>query len=337
MCADFKEHEPNTVSFTGLNTGNFTWNIVNKDLIQNILNASNKKKFESKPFTIAKLQWILQLYPNGNKEDNKGNVKVFLKLLAMPSGLDSIVFSRIITCNQTLTNNSFFRTFKKDGDRTSWPDRTLLLTEWVQINPDHLSISLSINIIQLILNEQNDYDRISRLGSYLYVQQLGPDNKTYTNNSKYIYTINQTSLYAMKQWTWGKSMYSNIFDNLWQICLNPGGKDEARMGFVGIYLKLCNLPSYVKSIKVKYKITCDQTNDIEAYEYEFGIDTQSYGYAKLMPSSILRSLNSLSFTININILEVKFERDEDKLFHTIYDQYEALIDDCSPHLCFCLA
>ena len=102
----------------------------------------------------------------------------------------------------------------------------------------------------------------------------------------------------------------------------PGGQNEAGKDYVAILLQLCNLPSFVKAIKVKYRITCDQTHDQEADTYEFGIDKQSWGTAKLMPSSKLRSLNNLSFKLNIEILEVKFENDKNELLSTIYDQYE---------------
>ena len=321
MCAEFKEHEPssNIISFTGPNAGSFTWNIIDKNLIQNILNAPNKQKFESKPFTIAQLQWILQLYPNGSRDDNKGSVKVYLKLLAMPAGLDSIICSRVISYNQTFANHSYISTFNKSGHRLGVPDGLLIL-EWQSLISDKLAISVAIRILQLGLKKESNFLRISRLGSYLQHQNIA--NKTYTNDSEYVYIVDQALLNSMKRWPWGKGVSSNIFDNLWQIVVHPGGKNEMYKDNVCVMLQLCNIPPFVKSIKVNWKIKCDQTYNSIFDTKTYDIMNQSDGEFKLMTSSKLGSLNGLSFTLNISILEVTFENDENKLLNTIYDQTE---------------
>ena len=85
MYTELKENQTfsqEIVSFKGLNSGRYTWNINDNDVIHKILNASNKQKFESKPFTLAKLQWMLELYPNGDDIDAKGSVVVFFGINA---------------------------------------------------------------------------------------------------------------------------------------------------------------------------------------------------------------------------------------------------------------
>ena len=126
----------------------------------------------------------------------------------------------------------------------------------------------------------------------------------------------------MKKWKWGKMVSSNLFDNLWKIQIRPGGHDAARKDFVAIYIEICNFPPFVISIKANWKITCDQTNDIYTNTRDFSIDNDSYGIPQLMPTSKFRSLTGLSFTLNISILEVKFENDKNKLLDIIYDQNE---------------
>ena len=52
----------------------------------------------------------------------------------MPPGLDSIVCSIIILCDQTLASHAFIRTLKKSGDKSGWHDRNVLLSEWKTLN-----------------------------------------------------------------------------------------------------------------------------------------------------------------------------------------------------------
>ena len=82
MCAEFKEHviEAQSVSYNGPNAGSFTWEITDKDMISKILNASNKQKFESDPFTMAKLRWSIELYPNEDDDDSEGSVNAFFEI-----------------------------------------------------------------------------------------------------------------------------------------------------------------------------------------------------------------------------------------------------------------
>lgn len=137
MCAEITEQKvslPKPVCFKGPNTGNFTWNITDKKLIQNILNASNKQLFESEPFTMANLRWIIQLHPNGDDQNAKGSVNVFVKLLSMPPGLSSITFARIISCKQTFASSMFIKKLTKSENQTGWPDRFVLLSEWSALN-----------------------------------------------------------------------------------------------------------------------------------------------------------------------------------------------------------
>ena len=55
----------------------------------------------------------------------------------------------------------------------------------------------------------------------------------------------------MKKWKWDKMIEPNIFDNLWQIRIKPGGHDEARKDSGALYLRICNLPPFVRSMKAK--------------------------------------------------------------------------------------
>jgi len=239
MCSEMKENNNksnNMTGFNGLNSATYTWNINDNNLVQKILKASNEQLFESDPFSLSKLQWILLLYPNGNKKEDEGSANVFLKLLSMPIGLDKIVVSTIIKCNQTYSSHTYIKTFTKSGGTWGWSDRTVLLSEWNDLNCNRISITVSINIVQLQLSHNHQYLEMYRL------MQPKPDiqTKSYTNESSisstYKYVVNdQNLLTVMKKCQWGKQFESSIFDNIWKIQIKPSGPDEERKDYMAVY------------------------------------------------------------------------------------------------------
>ena len=81
--------------FTGMNCASFTWNMTDKSLIKQILNASNGELFQSKSFIMTKLPWKLQLHPNGIDKKRKGIVTISLLLLSCPTALHEMAISRM--------------------------------------------------------------------------------------------------------------------------------------------------------------------------------------------------------------------------------------------------
>eukprot|EP01083_Nonionella_stella_P088192 245615_1 len=67
------------IKMIGLNS--FVWNIDDLKLIRQMLFARWKHQISSDVFQIAKLNWKIELYPNGYNEKTKGFCGVLVKLL----------------------------------------------------------------------------------------------------------------------------------------------------------------------------------------------------------------------------------------------------------------
>ena len=141
----------------GSNSGKFEWSVKDIQIIQRMLNATNKQLFESRPFIMAKLKWIIQLYPNGDNDKNTGSIKVYLKLLSMPIQVSKIIVSRTIRCNKTMASCTGINAFSEAGQRRAWGDNRLSLNEWKSLNLSALSISVSIKVNHIVMNPNSNY------------------------------------------------------------------------------------------------------------------------------------------------------------------------------------
>ena len=194
----------------GVNCGNNTWTIDNKKLIHRILNAKVGELFESKPFKMAQLLWTIRLYPNGNNNNSKGSVKIFLKLVSMPHTLSQIILS-YTTCDPlSMSTSTAMDIYLKNGDSKGWLNRSLILKEWKQCNNlSIIQIVVSVNIIKIKLKKHALY-----LSHYRFNQQLP---SPYPTKQRLIYQIDTYTLSKFKQSYYGKRYESVIFNNMWKI------------------------------------------------------------------------------------------------------------------------
>eukprot|EP01083_Nonionella_stella_P050428 134136_1 len=82
-------------------SGTFQWHIDDPTLINKILSAKCGDIFESdEVFQVGKLNWKIQLCPNGASERGKGYCGVGARLLEMPSSWKSIFCQLHIECPQ---------------------------------------------------------------------------------------------------------------------------------------------------------------------------------------------------------------------------------------------
>eukprot|EP01084_Bolivina_argentea_P281095 480883_1 len=77
-----------------INEGLYIWKISNPQMVNKMLTANNCSKFESETFTMAKLQWKLAIFPNGNNKELEKYFIIHLRLLSLPSIIESITFGR---------------------------------------------------------------------------------------------------------------------------------------------------------------------------------------------------------------------------------------------------
>eukprot|EP01083_Nonionella_stella_P243340 848031_1 len=82
-----------------MNTGTYTWRIVDPNLIRKIQSAKCGDWFRSDVFQVVELNWKIKLCPNGWKEQNKGYCGVYV-LFGTPSSWRSMFCQLHIECPQ---------------------------------------------------------------------------------------------------------------------------------------------------------------------------------------------------------------------------------------------
>eukprot|EP01084_Bolivina_argentea_P295947 509630_1 len=112
--------------------------------------AKNKDEFVSDTFEMASMNWCIQVYPNGNRDNNIGSFNVYLKLLSSPpqKGTKIIIFRRIY-CKEYHSSYSAIISYKKDRSN-GWPYYTLSLTEIKNSKLNTLTFIINIQILRII-------------------------------------------------------------------------------------------------------------------------------------------------------------------------------------------
>eukprot|EP01083_Nonionella_stella_P004044 11632_1 len=294
------------VVHTGENCGHNTWSIHNKKLVQQILSAKVGELFESKPFKMAQMLWTIRLYPNGNNNNSKGSVKIFLKLVSMPHVLEQIILSYTTSCPLSMASSTALDIYLKSGDSKGWLNRSLLLNEWKQMKPNMIQIIVSVNIFKVKFKK---YAVNGILSHYRFNQ-----NETfsiYPKKQKLIYKIDNYTLNKFKQSYYGKRYESAIFNHMWRLRWFPNGANHDCATFMSIYLVLCRIPFKITQLTTKYRITCKELNRSISAVDDFSFAASNWGKSKFIALQDIEHLNSLTFIVDIEILnEIASDRDD---------------------------
>ena len=299
----------------GDNTGNYEWKITDNKMMRIILSAKNKQLFESPEFIMANLRWKLTLYPNGATESAIGSVNIYLKLVSFPGSLSSIGVSLGIFCKQTMTSYSYLIDYTKDGDSKGLPAGTLLLSEWKKSNLKNITIVTCIKVHHMKLKASSKF--LAMLNMLNTSPSLNLIEQNYKNPIKFVDKIRNNKLINMMKKSWNKRKFeSQPFDNMWILTYYPNGSAPEMKGKFGVFLQLCDLPPFIKTIKCKYNIKCQETNDQFGFDEELKFDKFGSG-AHFMKFESIQSLQTLTFEVNIDIKEVIFVDTKD--IYNVYD------------------
>eukprot|EP01084_Bolivina_argentea_P279610 478041_1 len=106
------------------------------------------------------MNWCIEVYPNGNRDNNVGSFNVFLKLLSSPSqnGTKTIVFQRIY-CKEYHSSYSGISPYEKD-DSYGWGDYSLSLNEIQNSKLNTLTVIINIQILKIINESSNGMEII---------------------------------------------------------------------------------------------------------------------------------------------------------------------------------
>ena len=290
--------------FTGVNSGSYIWKIDDKLRINNILNSCNGQLFESILFTMNKLKWQIRLYPNGNQQGNRGSVKVFLKLIELPTNFDRIMLSFSLLCDKGMSCHTDMRIYNKSGQGSGWLDNTLSLQEWRSMNINSVSLLITIKVHYIILKKEVFMNNDSILSRFV-PQEINLDNNgKIPLKTRGIYHISKLMMNAFKWSHNGKRMESAIYDQMWRLQCYPNGNGKECEGFISLYLRCCFIPPLISKIKAKFRIICKETGKILNTSNEFSYQKKDLGSRKFVKLTDVSALESITFIVEIEIIDI---------------------------------
>ena len=134
----------------------FMWKIdeESQPSISTLLSTRVGSKYCSSIFELCKLNWMIELYPNGYREDSRGAFKLYVQLLSMPDkACKNIIVCRTIECLESMTKITNICQYKND-ESYGWTTGSLYLQEIKENNYKSLTFIITIRILQI--NYSND-------------------------------------------------------------------------------------------------------------------------------------------------------------------------------------
>ena len=109
-------------------------------------------------------------------------------------------------------------------------------------------------------------------------------------------------------------MYSDIFDDIWVCGFYANGRFANTQNFVSFFIQICIWPAYTKELHATWKVKCEETGDVYtpsaafvvfSMNFDFKTDTngQSKGKRKWFPSSKFNDFKSITFTVDVEIID----------------------------------
>eukprot|EP01084_Bolivina_argentea_P072527 131691_1 len=110
-------------------------------------------------------------------------------------------------------------------------------------------------------------------------------------------------------------MCNDIYNNMWSLECNPNGEGDAMddKGYVAIYLTICTLKK--QKYNVSFSIECLETGDKLKFVYDFCADGISYGRPGYMQFKKLKNVDTISFSVDIEIIDTKDDNDSFSLMN----------------------
>lgn len=90
------------------NDGVLSWNIKSDLLRQFVYYAKNGDSFQSDSFEYHDCKWCIECYPDGDEEENKDYMSVFLKCIELPENVNRIGINYVIRTDKKYDLESYF-------------------------------------------------------------------------------------------------------------------------------------------------------------------------------------------------------------------------------------
>eukprot|EP01083_Nonionella_stella_P068320 181313_1 len=313
------------VTLKNMNSGTYKWHIDDRSLVNKILSAQLKDKFDSNVFQVGKLNWKIRLYPNGYSEESKGCCGVFSRLLGMPSSWKSIFCQLHIECAQMQTKMVFPRSYNKPKsagcDVSSFEDLKASCDKEV-------TFIITIRITRITLKENIPTPQTNRM---LFQMQT---NK-YKKSARLQWSIDAQMMTKLKSFHKGQAICSGIYDHIWCLRVYPGGAWNDKEGDVVIILYLCALPPNISRMSVQWTAHCHEANIRQTRTCDFDEEHRCHGWNKNTISfSEFSKYDKWTVDVKVNVLH-EFDMDGNEMamkwIESQWMKYRQQNDHALPH------
>ena len=299
------------------------------DKIYNLQDTDDFSPFHTKSIFINNIEFKIELYLNGQNEDEMGYVQFRIVLHEIPPNInmESIILTVRLCCNEVFTSWKHPQILYQKGDTISWPTNILPL---IELKGDTI-FGCDMELTQMKYSKQR---RFTFGGSHSHDND---DEKhqifTYrplatTAKCKFEWEIDEMIMKLFKEAQDGKSYCSIDINNIWCLCCYPNEN-----GFVVLSLKLLRLPPKVRCIEINLRLnTITTANKVPPhqarYEFDYANPESQKWYSELLPTQALFGMDYLVFKGSIEILRVwedkkgKFVKPDNWIDYGIDTEYE---------------
>ena len=279
------------------NSGIHRITINDLNLMHKMLNAKCKEKFEMESFILSRVKCRLVIYPNGDKPELEGYFVLHL-FMDLPEFIDTITFSRMFRVKEACSSSLWLTTLS-NGDYEYW-SKYCALSDITMNHPISLNIEIELNIHEITLKN----DTYLSLLSECKLPATEPLKVREETNIKYILTAKEVEmLYKCKPG--GKSLCSDIVDNMWSLLIEPRVHDPKH---IELYIRMGYIPSNVESFHIGYEIECKELNKSfkAGKDVLFTREDSSWGPNRILvrTEDIDGQFEKLTFTANIQVKSV---------------------------------
>ena len=244
---------------------------------------------------------MIKIYPNGNTNNAANQFRVFVQLLSMPSSWNNIIVRLTMQCKELnakcIMTASYLKKTSINKTNHCWADDTLSFNEFTNANPNKLTFSIKIKILQII-----GKDPVKSYSNLLKYQSSVLSAKTLykTNWSLCPKQICELS----SQWLPKKRISSDIIGDMFNIYFVPNqckmvleitGSAKANIDAVQVKWTL-----FVPEIDIRYSVISKLT----PYSY-LKKSSLNNSCSLLIPSltlSVFKEFSDISFVSEIEIL-----------------------------------
>ena len=295
------------------NHGEYTWKITDPDLIKTISSAEVNQQFESPTFQMAKLFWKMIITMGQGDRLN-----VLLKPCSFGADWDRIQFFRMIDYKERKYKGGFIST-KRPNDTARLIGISVFASDIIKDGSITLKITVMILKVLLHLQPNQGMDACA-------VSNHWPWQKKY----HFEYHVDEYQMTKMRTARGAKNVISSeIMDDTWVLLFYPNGSKV--QNFAEFYIRICRWPAYTKQVNVAWSVKCEETGDVFAREkdnnmafklycdYETNVNGQAKGRSGWFPSSNLKDYKSITFTVDIEIVEIVLMDKKDIKYEEITD------------------